>query len=40
MFDMRKIQIGQVGQLFAVDVAPLNHYSPPPTDFLGDRIDL
>jgi hypothetical protein len=30
MFDMRKIQIGQVGQLLAVDVAPLNHYSPRP----------
>ena len=30
MFDMRKIQIGQVGQLLAVDVARLNHYSPRP----------
>ena len=35
-----KIQICQLGQLFAVSVAPLDYHSPSTTDFLGDRIDL
>jgi len=35
-----KIQISQLGQLFAVAVAPLDYYSPSTTNFFAGRIDL
>jgi hypothetical protein len=35
-----KIQIGQVGQWLAVDIATLQHYAPPAANLLRDRIDL
>ncbi|PYK92581.1 MAG: hypothetical protein DMF30_02115 [Verrucomicrobia bacterium] len=35
-----KIEIGQIGHLLAVDVAPLQHRWPTLAQFLHDRIDL
>jgi hypothetical protein len=35
-----EIQIRQLGELFAVAVAPLDYHSPSATAFLGDRINL
>src|SRR5438874_6329753 len=35
-----EIQIGQLGQLFAVDITALDHDSPAPANLLRDRIDL
>jgi hypothetical protein len=35
-----KIQIGQLGQLIAVDVTAFNHDLPATTDFLADRGKL
>ena len=35
-----KIQVGQIRQLLAVDVAALDHYSPTATNLLGARANL